>query len=129
MVNEDTSPAAQSYIAVTISFLQGLLRVWSAEAAFARLMSALLEFRLSGRAGIEGETASVLENLDRIPYSSYDSLRYVTDVSHLVYATTLLDTFFPTLPCFSSCCFLAPWERTSRYRSVHSSMRRLGTRP
>jgi len=100
MVNEETSPAAQSYIAVMMSFVQGLYRVWSAEAASARLVCALLKFRLSGRAGLDGEGGDALKELDAIPYSSYDSLEYVTDVAHLVYATTLLDTFLSDTTMF-----------------------------
>jgi hypothetical protein len=100
MTNEEKSAALDSYLAVTMSFAQGFLRICSAEAASARLMIALLEYRMSGRAGIDGEAVSALKELDAIPYSSYDSLRYVTDVSHLVYATTLLDTFLSDTTMF-----------------------------
>ncbi len=100
MSNKPIDPALKSYLDVAYSFTQGLLRIWGAEAAFARLMCALTEFRSSGRAGLDGPASAVLQHLDRIPYSSYDALAYVTNVSHLVYATTLLDTFLSDTTLF-----------------------------
>jgi hypothetical protein len=63
-------------------------------------MLALVTFHTKDRPGVDGLAASVLEQLDRIPYSSYDALSYVTNVSHLVYATTLLDTFLSDTTLF-----------------------------
>ena len=63
-------------------------------------MCALAEFHRSARVGLDGPASGTLEHLARIPYSSYDSLSYVTDVSHLVYATTLLDTFLSDTTLF-----------------------------
>lgn len=93
MVDQELTREARSYLQVTAGFIQGLIRIWSAEAASSRLMCALTTFHASGRPGLDGPSTSVLQHLDRIPYESYDALSYVTDVSHLVYATTLLDTF------------------------------------
>jgi hypothetical protein len=98
--NDPVDPAVRGYLAVTYSFIQGLVRIWGAEAASARLMCALTEFHGSGRPGLDGVAAGVLQHLDRIPYSSYDALAYVTNVSHLVYATTLLDTFLSDTTLF-----------------------------
>jgi hypothetical protein len=53
----------------------------------------MTEFRASGRPSGEGTAAGVLHHLARIPNSSMESLSYVTDVSHLVCATKLFDTF------------------------------------
>lgn len=100
MVNEQLSSATQSYLSVTVSFIDGLLRIWSAEAASARLICALTGFHASGRLGLDGPSAPVLVHLDRVPNSSYESLSYVKDVSHLVYATTLLDTFLSDTTMF-----------------------------
>jgi len=99
-LTEPLSPAAQSYLEVSSSYLQGLVRIWSAEAAYARLACALMEFYASGRPGLEGPAASVLQHFNKIQYSSYDSLAYVTNVSHLVYGTTLLDTFLSDTTLF-----------------------------
>jgi hypothetical protein len=100
MVEDITDPQVKGYLAVTESFLGGLVRIWRAEAAFARLMLALVRFHAEDRPGVDGPAATVLEHLDRIPYSSYDALSYVTNVSHLVYATTLLDTFLSDTTLF-----------------------------
>jgi hypothetical protein len=91
--SEKIGPELKTYLDVAWSSTEGLLRLWGAEAASSRLMCALTLFHASGRTGLEGPSAEILDHLARIPYSSYDALAYVTDVSHLVYATTLLDTF------------------------------------
>ncbi len=65
-------------------------------------MSALLEYRKEPRVAppIGGPFEQVLHNLHRIAYDSFDALNYVTDLSHLVYATTLLDTFLSDTTLF-----------------------------
>lgn len=87
--------AADTYAHVIGSFQIGMVRLWSAEAAYARLVVALLEYRSLDAADIAaaGAHQCVIENLAKIQYDSYDALVYVTDLSLLVYATTLLDTF------------------------------------
>lgn len=100
MADDISDPALETYLNVAYSFSQGLYRIWGAEAASARLMLALLEFHNSNKLGLDGPAARSLEHLARIPYSSYDSLAYVTNVSHLVYATTLLDTFLSDTTLF-----------------------------
>lgn len=64
------------------------------------MMCALTEFHASGRPGLDGPGKNVLLHLARIKYSAYDSLKYVTDVSHLIYATSLLDTFLSETTLF-----------------------------
>lgn len=93
MTAETADSNLQSYQRVVLSFMQGLVRLWGAEAASARLMCALSEFHLSSQAGLDGPARRALQHLAKIKYSSFDSLAYVTNVSHLVYATSLLDTF------------------------------------
>jgi len=83
----------KAYLDIGESFVRGLYRFWGAEAASARLMCALIEFHASGRKGLDGPAATILQHLGRIEQSSYDSMVYVMNISHLVYATTLLDTF------------------------------------
>jgi hypothetical protein len=93
MAPDSTDQNVKSYESIAFSFSRGLVRLWGAEAASARLMCALGAFHRSDNAGIDGSAKSILEHLAKIEYSSYESLAYVTDVSHLVYATSLLDTF------------------------------------
>lgn len=96
----DLEPPLRSYLDVATSFVEGLLRIWGAEAASARLMCALVEFHGLGGAGLDGPGAPALDHLARIPFDSYDALAYVTNVSHLVYATSLLDTFISDTTLF-----------------------------
>lgn len=91
----DLEKAASAYGHVVATFDVGMFRFRSAEAAHARLLAALLSYR-----SLEGPVRQLPEpyqevftQLEKIPRSSYDALRYVTDLSLLVYATTLLDTF------------------------------------
>lgn len=100
MDEPELSHGAKCYLDVALSFVSGLIRLWGAEAASARLMCALTQFHASGKRGLDGESAEILRNLDKIPRSSYESLAYITDVAHLVYATTLLDTFLSDTTLF-----------------------------
>ena len=81
------------YLNIVFSFSRGVVRIWGAEAASARLLCALNAFRTLDLPNVEGPAAAVLQPLARIPNNSVESLVYVTNVSHLVYAATLLDTF------------------------------------
>lgn len=100
MADDTADPNVGSYESIAFSFIHGLIRIWGAEAASARLMSALWEFHISGQAGLEGPGHPTLSHLAKIQRSSYESLAYVTDVSHLVYATSLLDTFLSETTLF-----------------------------
>ncbi len=85
---------ADAYGKVVASFGLGLQRFWGAEAAAARLIVALLEFRQAPGELVEDHPhIEALRSLEKVAYSSYDALSYVMGISHLVYATTILDTF------------------------------------
>lgn len=95
--------SVDTYIALITSFRVGMVRFFGAEAAAARLMCALLALRSDPlpESGFQSNPYRVvLEQLERIPYSSFDSLGYVTNISHIVYATTLLDTFLTDTTVF-----------------------------
>jgi hypothetical protein len=53
----ELSQSAKCYLDVALSFVSGLIRLWGAEAASARLMCALTQFHVSGKPGLEGETS------------------------------------------------------------------------
>lgn len=92
---------AETYSRVVESFALGIYRFWGAEAASARLMCALTSLHGDPAVSTTPERSSeAISHLLKIPFSSYDALRYVTDVSHLVYATTLLDTFLSDTTLF-----------------------------
>lgn len=103
MPKHNQDELADVYGKIVFSFFQGMLRFWRAEAAHARLMSALACFNGHKKSSppIDGNPYKhALEDLARIPYSSYSASVYVTNVSHLTYATTLLDTFLSDTTMF-----------------------------
>jgi hypothetical protein len=91
----------ETYLAVFLTFAEGYIRFLEAEAASSRLNIALVVYRSLPERNIAGnEFESVLAVIERIPNVSFESLRYVTNISHLVYATTLLDTFLTETTIF-----------------------------
>ncbi len=98
---QDLKNGAEIYAAILQSFLLGMMRFWGAEAAGARLICALMAFRSKGEPEIEAnEYADALGHLAKVSRSSLDSLSYITNISHLVYATTLVDTFLTDTTVF-----------------------------
>jgi hypothetical protein len=83
----------ETYLNIVFSFSRGVVRIWSAESAAARLLSVLNAFRSAELANVEGPAAAVLQPLARVSHHSVESLVQVTNVSHLVYAASLLDMF------------------------------------
>jgi hypothetical protein len=90
---DDAGAILETYLNIAFSFSRGVVRIWGAEAASARLLCALKGFQTLDQPSREGPAAAVLQHLARVPYNSIESLAYVTNVSHLLYATTLFDTF------------------------------------
>lgn len=90
---DDSGVALETYLNIAFSFSRGVVRVWAAEAASARLLCALNSFQGLDQPSLEGPASVVLQQLAHIPYNSMESLVYVTNVSHLLYGATLFDTF------------------------------------
>lgn len=90
---EGLDPCFETYLNIASTFSRGVIRIWTSEAASAKLLCALTEFCTSGRPRGEGAAAGVLHHLTHIPNNSIESLSQVTDYSHLVFATNLFDTF------------------------------------
>lgn len=93
MSAEDSGAVLETYLNIAFSFSQGVVRIWGAEAASERLLRALERFHALGQPDLHGQAAAVLQHLARVPANSMESLASVTNVSHLVYATTLFDAF------------------------------------
>lgn len=93
MSADDSGSVLETYLNIAFSFSQGVVRIWGAEADSSRLLRALERFHASDQPGLDGPASAVLQQLARIPYNSMESLASVTNVSHLLYATTLFDTF------------------------------------
>ncbi len=82
------------YSKILLSFGTGMLRFWGAEAATSRLSLAWMSFNFEKEMSIsDNPFRECLEQLAKIPKESFDSYTYIEDISHLVYATTLLDSF------------------------------------
>jgi len=101
MSSQSDAELAETYSRVVLSFGLGMLRFWEAEAAGSRLACALLAFRSEPRSEIADKThQETLHHLGKIRLESFDGFAYVMNVSHLVYATTLLDTFLSDTTLF-----------------------------
>jgi hypothetical protein len=95
-MNQPPEELAAIYTRILYTFSVGQFRLWGAEAASCRLSVALMAYHHLKGAGNShpiGGLQEVCDQLDRIPFSSFDSMTYVRDIAHLVYATTLFDTF------------------------------------
>jgi hypothetical protein len=90
---EGLDAGLESYLNIASSFTSAVGRVWEAEAAIAKLELALREFHTCGQLHLDAPSSAVLRQLARVPAKSLESLEHVTNISHLVYAATLFDTF------------------------------------
>jgi len=90
---EGLDPGLETYLNIASTFSRGVSRIWEAGAASSRLLRAATEYRAAGQPSVEGAAANALRNLAHIPNNSLESLAYVNDISHLLYAKTLFDTF------------------------------------
>jgi hypothetical protein len=89
------------YVDICTTFMNGYVRLLEAESAHARLIAALLTYRTRSFPESQSpEVQELISQIRRISPSSYRSLTYVTDISLLVYATTLLDTFLTETTTF-----------------------------
>jgi hypothetical protein len=83
-----------TYVAIVTTFMVGYIRFLEAQLASEQLVGALLKFRTQPSRNIVGnEFEAVLDNIRSVKRRAFQSFEYVTDISHLVYATSLLDTF------------------------------------
>lgn len=87
--------AVDAYTIIYSTLIHGLLRLYGAVVASSSLAVAHT-LAYGPKASPEPEewsTASVIRVIKEIDRESFDAFRYVERVSHLVYATALLDTF------------------------------------
>jgi hypothetical protein len=83
-----------TFTAILSAFHIGSLRLNEAELAALRLSVAVVKYHTSDE--VKSERANypkAVAQLDAIRPSSWDAFNYVSRLSHLVYATSLLDTF------------------------------------
>lgn len=93
MSADDSGSVLETYLNIAFSFSREVVRIWGAEAASSRLLRALNGFQRLDEPILQGPASPVLQHLARIPYNAMESFIYVTNVSHLLYAATLFDTF------------------------------------
>jgi len=84
-----------SFKTLIASYLRGYVRLLEAEVAASHARVALLCLRKEGtpKSTPEGPYSEAIEWLHKISYPEFDAFSYVTEVSYLVYSTTLLDSF------------------------------------
>jgi hypothetical protein len=95
----ETTPEARErngrvYAALVTSFILGLVRITQARGVQLSLEAAILR-RGVGAMGpaTDSDHGQVLGEPVPVPFREYDSFRYVGAFGHLIYATTLFDTF------------------------------------
>jgi hypothetical protein len=92
--------ASSSFYSIDMSFSLGMARIWDAKHSYKILMLNTLTIKDFSRSGIDETGSSVLDDIKIISEKSHETLEYVTNVSHLVYATSLLDTFLSDVTLF-----------------------------
>jgi hypothetical protein len=90
---EGLDPGLETYLNIAASCSRGIARIWEAEAASSKLLRASSEFRASDQPSVEGAATGALRYPAHILNNSLESLLYVTNISHLLYAATLFDSF------------------------------------
>lgn len=92
--------AAEAFGALVRAFHHNVLQLWAARSGHLTLVIALLKFR-SLKDEISGHPyEEVLRELQSIHYDEYSAVEYVSNISHLVHATALFDTFLSECTLF-----------------------------
>lgn len=94
-MNSDQLPKHDHAFAHLVeSFFLGITRLQGARIVSLNARLAVLRYRAKPPQKADGYPyEDVLAEITKIARSEYEAYEYVTDVSHLTYATTLLDTF------------------------------------
>lgn len=137
---ERSDRLARAYQAVTASLIAGLLRLSQTRIVYNTTKIVLLRFHGASPPisidNVDPRLADVVDDLKRVRYSDFDSYRYVTDCSLLVYATALFDSFLSGTSAFlltlhpkalGDSCPLTVQEllsATSKYDVVNQAVRR-----
>ena len=111
MSRHNSPTVRKQYHSIAAGFVQGLTRLYEARITSLSMTAAVCRLRIGSVDGPVGAPKHpVIDDLLSVSYQEFDSFRYVTDVSHLVYATTLLDTFLSDTTRFLLLLFpAAPW--------------------
>lgn len=84
----------RSYLGLVSSYARGFARFASARIAALSLGNAVLTYRLRPEEPVDNHPyADVVQRISGISKEDYDAFDYQTDLSGLIYLTTLLDTF------------------------------------
>jgi hypothetical protein len=93
-VSNTVNTNVETYVAVLWSYVYGSIRLNEAELATHRFSISVAKYK--AQVGTTSEQTAIPEFLyqfDRMSYREWDAFQYVTALSYLVYATSLLDTF------------------------------------
>jgi len=91
MDSPDTS--LNTFTEILKAFRSGMLRLHESELAFHRLALAVKSHHLLDDPNSTPNGSEALAQLAAIRHSSFDAFSYIGHLSHLIYATSLLDTF------------------------------------
>jgi hypothetical protein len=93
------SRAAICYVKIALSTREGFQRILDAGLSSQLLFNVFLRYENHKLRQLE-ETSEILKILDEMSCDEFDSLDYITDVSFLVYATSILDSFLSDTTLF-----------------------------
>lgn len=87
--------ALKSYTALASSYVLGLIRLLEAQIAAykARVSLSRIHQTSAWESPADEELQGILEPLRSVTYRQYDAFCYLTELSYLIYGTTLLDSF------------------------------------
>jgi hypothetical protein len=95
----DVDPRLDAYKSLTASVVSGLLRLAGARIAV-NSVSVDLFRAVKERANASAEASVMASLVPRLSPWEFDSFRYISNLSHLVYAATLLDSFLADTTTF-----------------------------
>lgn len=94
MTDASAQKSANTYATILWSYVHGAIRLMQAELATHRLSNAVAEYKSQARGTQNQEPMpSYLVHFEKMYYREWDAFNYVTSLSHMVHATSLLDTF------------------------------------
>jgi hypothetical protein len=94
-VGEKADQAAiEAYSAIAMTFARGLLRLHRSRVALALSSVAMLKLHRDELPERDGHPLwEVVDDLLAVEFAEFDSFQYIGDISHLVYAAAVFDTF------------------------------------
>ncbi len=101
MTKQQNDTEMVTYTRILLSFIEGMMRFWSAESVSSRLSATLASYKAdASNDSIEGKYRAMLSWMDGISRERFEAHTHVVNASHLVYATSIFDTFLSETTLF-----------------------------